>query len=799
MSEAEDLQNADDLGADDLSAFDADPALGAGDLMLGSDADTIKQINKRTSTMGKIVALVVVLGAGAFGWMMFSHWQRSETAMDVFDPIREMEDASQRNAALREVLTNSDFEDVTIVAIKNLGHFRDAEAVPLLIEQLDSSSDLVRREAAWALMRIGPPAADAAKPKLLEILPDATEVDRNQIVWTLALLNEQSDTFITALIDRFTAGGLQELEGFDQRVLTRVLGPSRLSSEELTNHDSESVRVLTAHSLGEVGDDSVVAPLARMLTNELAREGDQQHAEVIRAAAAGLGRTGSAAAARPLFEMLRTTPGMRGTVIDALKKSTAAPDLAVLLAEAEQPEVRRDLVELIIDSHDRRTIETLAGLLGDSDLDIKSMAALALAQYRDARAAPVLFELTTVEDDDDMVSDAIEALRWVASPAITDQIAALLETHAYRKSAILRALGATGDAAAARILTAELDGDDKNSAARGLADLNDDAGFRTLLGKVVRPANTDMTAFNAADRSFATEDLLAMRRAAINAMGYYGRAEAIPDLMKVVEDEMDDYELRGAAAAAIGRLGDAEAISTVISKVSDSSLSEQARRYYVTALWQRPHREINQQLLELIGSGNTEVDIRRAAALAVGYSGDPAADERLISMMDDESARRHAAVAITLGGGDDAAAKLVEMLGQDRDLREILQALVTNDENDWFNLLTTDMFENGAIWRRLGVGQAMKRGDDELSYSYAWLNAVKVLRSGWNGVGGMSPQEVRDKLWEAAEGEDELQRRLALEAFAELPETGLLLRARDEGGALGEMARDVLSRGQRGH
>lgn len=791
MSEAEELQNA-----DDLSAFDADPALGAGDLMIGSDADTIKQINKRTSTGGKIVALIIVVALAGLGWYGYQQYVASETAMDVFEPIRVMEDPGQRNAALREVLANSDFEDVTIVAIKNLGHFADAEAVPLIIERLDGSH-LVRREAAWALQRIGSPAADAAKPKLLEVLPDCNEVDQNQVVWTLAILNEQSEAFITALIERFTAGGLQELQGFDQRVLTRVLGISRLSSEELTNHESESVRVLTAHALGEVGEDSVVAPLSRMLTNELARTGDEQHAEVIRATAAGLGRTGSAAAARPLFEMLRSHAAMQGTVIDALKKSTAAPSLAVLLGEAQQPEVRRDLVQLIVDSHDRRVLDTLAGLLNDEDLEIKSMAALALAQYGDPRAAPVLFQLTTVEDDDDMVSDAIEALRWVANDQMTDQIAGLLETHAYRKSAILRALGATGDPAAARILTAELEGDDKNSAARGLADLNDDAGFRTLLGKVVRPANTDMTAFNAADRSFATEDLLAIRRAAINAMGYYNRPEAIPELMKVVEDEMDDYELRGAAAAAIGRLGDAEAISTVIGKVGDSSLSEQARRYYVSALWQRPHREINQQLLELIGGSNTEVDIRRASALAVGYSGDPAADERLIAMLDDEGARRHAAVAIALGGGDAASEKLVEWLGRDRDLREILQALVTNSENDWFNLLTTDMFENDAIWRRLGVGQVMKRGDDELSYSYAWLNAVKVLRSGWNGVGGMNPQEVRDKLWEAATGEDELKRRLAMEAFAELPEIGLILRARDEGGELGELAREIMTRGQR--
>ncbi|HJL28610.1 MAG TPA: HEAT repeat domain-containing protein, partial [Polyangiaceae bacterium LLY-WYZ-15_(1-7)] len=453
---SDDLQQQADL--DDLSAFDDQAPMGGP--MLGSDDETLKKINRRTTPVGKIFFVVIVVGALGTGAWAFMQSEKYDARMEVFEPIASMDDADQRNAALREALQNAEFTDVKQRAIMNLGHFRDSAAVPLLIAALEDDAPVVVRSAAWALARIGSPDADQAEAKLLEILPETGEVDRNQVVWTLAMLGSQDQAFMDALIERFSAGGLQELDGFDDRVITRVLGIERLSSEELTNHEEESVRVLTAHALAEAGSDAVVAPLSRMLTNELEREGDAQSSEVIRAAAAGLGRTGSANAAGALFQMLQRAPGMNDTVIDALKKSTAAPQLASLLEEAEDVDTQRDLVRLLVETHDRRVVDTLAGLLGHEDLEIKSSAALALARFGDRRAVPTLFELTALEDNDDLVSDSLEAFRKVASPEITGQLADLLETHAYRKAAILRALGSTGDPAAARYIEAELDGDD---------------------------------------------------------------------------------------------------------------------------------------------------------------------------------------------------------------------------------------------------------------------------------------------------------------------------------------------------
>ena len=781
-----------DHSHDDAAFHDHDAdafAAPAGGVPLDDHA-TVKKINQRSSMVGKLIFLLIIVGAVGVGVWAYSRDAAWDDRMGVFDSVAGMEEESQRNAALREILRDAEFEDVKQKAIMNLGHYKDPEAVPVLIEKLDEAG-VVRRSAAWALAQIGTPAADAAKPKLLEVLPDTDERDRNQVIWTLAVLRSQDQAFIDAMLKAFSTGELQHIEGFDHRLVTEVLGVERLSSEQLTGHETEAVRLLTAHALAEVAEPTVITPLARILNEEIARDEDHRSTEVIRAAVAGLGRIGEAEAARPLFAALQAHRALMGTTLDSLKKSTAGPQLAVFMQEASDPELKKELARLVADTHDERTADALAGLLNAEDQELRAVGAMALADFGDARAKPALYELTALEDNDDLVSDAIEHLRWVVTAQDTPQLIAMLESHPYRKAAILRNLGATGDPAAAKAMEKELGGDDVRSAALSLGDLNDDGSFQKLLGMVERPANVEMAAQGAADRSLTNEVLLGNRRAAILAMGRYGRQEAVQPLMKVVEDEQDDYELRGLAAASIGQIGDTDAMRTVIEKVQSAQVNDNAKRYYVQALWQKPHRELNSMLLDLMASDQPP-EVKRAAAIAVGYSADPANDDRLMAMLDEEKSRRDAAVAIVLGGGETAAKKLVEVLGQDGDLREVLQMWVMNDENDWFNLLTEDMFENGAIWRRLEAAWALREGDGDNSYAYPWAKTVAVLRSGWEGVNGVRPSTVRAHMWTAMAGDDVDKRRLAAGVLQEMPEIGLLLRARDSGGEAEEAARSAL-------
>lgn len=782
---------ADALGSFDEPFSDSSP--------LPADDASVSMIRGRGTARGKIAAAVVVLlavGLGVGGYFM-----RQDTVAEAarIEAIGQIKDRGEMLGALREELQRVDSREVRRRIIMNLGHFRDEQAVPLLIPQLDEAG-LIRRSAAWALARIGLPAAAPAKAKLMEVLPKTDARDHAQVVWTLAVLREEKAA--DAIVEAFSQGQLQHLDGFSAQVITDVLGPQRLSSDALIKHEQAAVRVLTAHALAELSSAEAIEPLTAMITAELERpEGDRSE-EVIRSASAGLGRSGDPRAGAPLFSVLQSRAIPRRMVLESLAASTAAPDLVVLLGAAEEPEIRRDLVQLIANSHDPRIADTMAGLLGDADADVKRLAAFALADLGDARAQDALLELAR-SDDQATARRAIAGLRAVATAELAPGLLALGGERPDMKADIMRAMGATRNPAVAAFLTSELEGQDKRAAALAIADLNHDPLYRRLLALVQRPGHVDMGATSASERSLRNEDLLNERRAAILAMGRFGRPDAIPALMAVVEDGADDYELRGLAAAAVGQIGDAAVMGDVLTKIRGTSVTSAAKRYYVQALWQRPHPELNGQLLDLIQS-DEPADLRRSAALAVGYSADPANDERLTQMLESDATRRPAAFAIALGGGEEAVKALLGVLRRDADLREVLRTSVTGDDRMWFELLTEDMFRTGAVWRRLRAAAQLQKGEGDTTYSYFWQHLIELLKNGSDTNGGATPRFVREQLWNALAGTEREQlwsasnggpdvlRVLAAEALFDLEERGLLLHARDEGGAAGKASRAVL-------
>jgi HEAT repeat protein len=766
---------------------------------LPSEDSKVSLMEKRGTLKGKLRVIGILALAGVLvtgGYMLYQRRVHDEQRLEA---IGQIADQGEMLAALREELGQTGNQDLKRRIIMNLGHFRDAQAVPLLIQQLDDAGS-IRRSAAWALARIGLPAAEPAKDKLLEVLPETDARDRAQVIWTLAVLRETDAA--DAIVEAFSKGQLQHLDGFSARVITDVLGPQRLSSEALINHPEAAVRVLTAHALAELSSAEAIEPLSAMITAELARPEADRSEEVIRSAAAGLGRSGDARAAAPLFAVLQSRIVSRQSIRDALASSTAAPDLIVLLGAAHDAEIRHDLVQLLADSHDPRAADTLATLVTDADPLVKKLAAFALADLGDARAQAALLELARSDDMGD-ARRAVAGLRNAATPELAPGLLTLAEERPDMKADIMRAMGATKNPAVARYLTTELDGADKRAAALAIADLDYDPLYRRLLGLVARPGHVDMGSTSAAERSMRNEDLLNERRAAILAMGRFGRADCLPALMEVVEDGHDDYELRGLAAAAIGQIGEVDVMREVLGKIRGSSISSAAKRYYVQALWQRPHAELNGQLLDLIQS-DEPADLRRAAALAVGYSADPANDERLRQMLESDNTRRQAAFAIALGGGDEAVRALLGVLRRDADLREVLRTAVTGEDKSWFDLLSEDMFRSGAVWRRLRAAAQLRRGEGDTSYSYFWQHLVGLFQNGSDRNRGASARFVREQLWNALAGSEREQlwtassgspdvlRTLAAEALFDLAERGLLLRARDEGGPAGDAARAVM-------
>lgn len=755
--------------------------------------DEIKKIG-RGSVASKVVFGAIALTILGIGGFAFWSSQRFNHRFDRLGEIDQMTDQAQVVPALVEELRNTTYPDVKQRILANLGHFAKPETVPAIIEQLQYEG-VVRREAAHALASIGLPAAEPAKQALLDVLPQTTARDRGQVIWTLCVLGESRAA--DAIIEAFGRGELQNMEGFEPKRIARVVGVQRLSAPALINHNSNAVRLLVAVTLGEVATPEAAAPLRDLLTQELARPADQRSMEILRAAASGLGRTGSPDAAQPLFRVLTQEPGIRGEILNALGRTTAAPQLAQILGLATDEAIRRDLTKLLEATHDPRAADALAGQLGSSDLETRAHAALGLAELGDARALPVLSELSKLSDHDELRRGGLAGLAYVASPNNTRQLIALMNEVPTTKASVLRALGRSGDRSVAPVLLAEIEGPDGEPAAYALGELNDDGAFSRVLQLAKRPQNVNMAAQNDVQRNSANQALLMSRRSAIIALGRYGRPAAFETLSTIVEDAGDDYELRSRAGQSLGQVASIEQINQIIAKVRTAGVPNDTREYYAQALWQRPRPELTEALLGLVASALPD-SLRTSAAVAVGYAADPAAQPRLLEMLGQDDNKRFAAIALGMMGDEAAIEQLKDVLARNQDLASIFRQTMDPEgdsavQGNRISVLTTAMFESGAVYRRMSTAWYLKAGTGDRSLSYAWTRLAALLKLGYDGAGGATAHDIRGLLWTAISTNPDPNVRIMVgRMLLELRERGILLRARDTEGPTEDAARFVL-------
>lgn len=778
-------------GSDDLSDLpdvpdepEPPPSLpGGGDDDHDDDRD-LRRIKRGTSWFGRISALLLVVGACV---LAFLWWKQNEAEKHKWDIWESAQTAPSRDAFLAAItadLTKTRFEDVQLAYIGKIQEYRYADAVPTLILMLSDDDQPVRGDAALALAAIGLPGAESAKAKLLEVLPSMNVAQEAKVIWALAILRESGAA--DKIIQAFSDGRLQQQEGFDPKIITDVLGIPRLAGLTASTN-SVAVRTLAAMALGEAASAEAVDPLIRLLADP--------DAEVVRQAAAGLGRTGDPRAAPPLFALLARRPGVKQSILDALRKSTGARGLAALVSGATDPVIKREIASMLRDTHDPGAADALMGLGNDPDEETKLTAALGLADLGDARAVPFLLALAGGTNET-AAQDSIDALRGLRSSEAGTALVPLLSQFLSRHAALLRAIGASGNAAACDALWAEVHPngvaddavDDTEAALVAVGDLRCESAYPKLLDLLKRPEN-----INYSLPSLATENSYRNRSKAAEALAFYGNVEALAPLRVVVEDGADDIRIRLAAAISVGRLADETTLRDIVAKVKDGATDPQIRQFYAQSLWQKPTRALGADLLALFGqAGGVPAEVSRAAALAVGYGADPANDARLMEMLDTEATRRDAAFAIALGGSPEAATKLVVLLGTDRDLREVMQLAFQSQDSDDLELMTVDMFTSGAVMRRLGAAQVLRVGQGDNRFGLAWTKLLERLKTGWGGPGGATARFAREKLYAALIGDDAAVRVVVADLLGDMNERGMLFRARDAGGVGAAEARAKL-------
>ncbi|MEO8705080.1 MAG: HEAT repeat domain-containing protein [Kofleriaceae bacterium] len=554
-------------------------------------------------------------------------------------------------------------EKVRHAAAKALGQGGSTKAVPKLIEWLSTNDPKTQQVAAGALGDIGGADATAALVRTLGT-PDATV--RQQTVKALGGIGRRGNpSVVIALIPRL------EDDKADVRIATitqlEELGDRRAVIPLVARFGDTSIepRKAAVRAVGRLGDRSAVPALIRLMNDP---------AEDVRTAAVGsLGALGAIEAIDALTEQL-------GTGSDLFKQKVAY-SLGQIAGTPGAGKPGED------------AMRTLVINLAQASQRNASKEALRVAG-KAAVPALVLHLQGRIAGDP---STAVQLLGEAADPRATATLAAELERGRVAIPLVLRALGATGDAAA---LVPVL---------RALA--SKDAAIRVAAMEGLRPL-----------------------------IGSDARAGDV--LIEHLVDE--DLEIRVLAAEYLGLLKVTAAIPK-LSSLSGPGNPPRLRRAAIDALGEIGRPDATKALVTVLREGPAE--LHSAAATSLSYIADPAAIQPLIAHLKSERGGTRHHIVRALGAtlrakSDPAGRKLLRELAADPSTRVALAAIAglaaAKDPGDAAFLRT--VVEQGASDRRRAAAWALGEMHD--------LGSIDVLST---ALSSKDDRLVGDAAWALGE------------------------------------------------
>ena len=234
------MRTSDPGDHDDLPEVPDVPDEPSGDSgVMVSDDEAVRRINRRVSPVGWLGIIAVLGVGGGTGYYMLNTARQEQAEADALTRGRaELTAITERNLPnaetarlVREVYGRNTARSVRQTARRLLAQLNDPESVPMLIDGL-AEQGAGRKQAALGLAEIGLPAAAAAKPALLAILPTADPAtERLEIAWALVVLQEpQAWPVVRQLLEENKLQTVTNLDGrriFDPALVARMAGRER--------------------------------------------------------------------------------------------------------------------------------------------------------------------------------------------------------------------------------------------------------------------------------------------------------------------------------------------------------------------------------------------------------------------------------------------------------------------------------------------------------------------------------------------------------------------------------------------
>ena len=491
--------------------------------------------------------------------------------------------------------------DLRMQAALALGAQRDTRATEALIEALNDEDTNVRYHAIEAL----------GKLKGVEVTNKLAEIA------------ESRHFFL----------------GFAALDALAEIGDARIVPRLMPLLDDELLRDQTINLLGQLGDESVVAPLTALLNtttttsthliaHALATLHDryqEQYGEGSYIAELTSREISPTGVQNLLDELDKAgTENIRSLalVLGWVKGGGVARALTRLMGRVD---LQHEIIEALV-RHGSSTMDLLMAQLTAEDLEVRRSAAVALGRIGDSNATPALVSALS---DESLAIDAAQALGQIGDPRAVDGLLDLIGSEdASIRQAAVSALNSLASPPNSKRIIPLLNDPDPNvresavkiagyfgypEAAGALVDLSRDSNERVRWAAIEHlPYVEDKRAFDVLAHAMKDETPN-VRAAAARALGNMDAPGVVQQLIKGLDDE--DLWVRYFSARALGRRRSEESVEA-LARVIEKEKFNHVRIAALDSLGQIGGDRVSAIVAELIN--DDDPDVARAAQSALG-------------------------------------------------------------------------------------------------------------------------------------------------------------------------------------
>ncbi|MBI5575303.1 MAG: HEAT repeat domain-containing protein [Deltaproteobacteria bacterium] len=384
-------------------------------------------------------------------------------------------------------------------------------------------------------------------------------------------------------------------------------------------------------------DERGIYPLVKALSDS--------HPGVQDAAMRSLIAIGGEAVAWAVLPLLRGTSIPRNMAMVILKEigKDAVPLLAPLVKDKDE-DVRKFAIDLIADAGARELEQALTERLsGDPNPNVRAAAAQALGKLGCREALPAL--IAALKDMEWIRFTALDALATLKDPAAVEPILSLLsDSSPATRCAAIEALGAIGSPRAGDALLASL----------GEAERDERAVYLKSILRLGVPLPLACVSGDLLE-IFRSEGEWEDRLVALRALVEIADEEILRSILDIAgsldTSNPEEEEILASIKKILGAVRRPETLQRIL---GDSSLRFRARVVAAEVIGERGLREAVPGLVALL-KGDVR-DVRRAAASALLRIGDGGAREAFVEAIRDPDGHVRKAAAEALGASGDKAA-----------------------------------------------------------------------------------------------------------------------------------------------